>query len=96
MKYDFRADNIRSLSAYCFMFFLALLPVFTEVGKVNNLFHASIILMAFFLLIKSKDKLGFFTDFDKDLFLGLILISVFLLYWIKIQYLRTDLKMAFP
>lgn len=81
MKYDFRADNIRDLSAYCFMFFLALLPVFTEVGKVNNLFHASIILMAFFLLIKSKDKLDFLSDFDKDLFWGLILISVFLFYF---------------
>lgn len=72
-------DFIMKSMTFFYTAFLFLMPLLGGIGKVNNLFHVSLLLCIILIFRNKKNGTGIFID--KKFTFGLALISVFLIYF---------------
>lgn len=77
MSFLKKCEKLEFISVISFMAFLLLLPVFTSIGKVSNLFHLSITAMILYSAILRRNP---FSQ-DNVSWKSLAVISLFLLYY---------------
>lgn len=87
MSFLKKSEKLEAASTITFMAFLLLLPIFTGVGKVSNLFHISIIAMLLYAILLRKNP--FVTDDVPWKLIGVV--ALFLFY-----YSLTDLWSTNP
>jgi len=72
-----KLEKLEVISAVSFMAFLLLLPVFTGVGKVNNIFHLSIASMLIYMIALRRNPFALDYNYKK----GLAVVFSFLIYY---------------